>query len=145
MNEKQIDSKIKSLQCEIVSLKDLKVVLKSRKWWTCKVCQKQTILGRLTLGIEDYYVEPSGCSSGDYWTTEAKPPYHIKCPKCEVSTRHYSENDPLWVKIHENLDGFLKTGHGSLLNEHGGRWSPLGSPLKKFVFNKPGSRYEDVY
>ncbi len=145
MNENQIIKEIRFHKDEIQRFEQLRVVLKSRKWWTCKECGKKAPLGQLTLGIEGYYVEPEGCSGGDYTTTSKEPPYHIECPKCKEVIRHWSTKDPMWIKIHENLDGFGKKGHGSLCNAQGGRWHILGDPPLKFVFDKPRRGYLDVY
>ncbi len=50
-------------------------------------CGKKTQIGKLTHIQPFYYVEPYGCTGGDYWATEDESQWD--CPKCGHRNRAY--------------------------------------------------------
>lgn len=59
--------------------------IQCRKKWTCIHCENKTQLDKLTIVREYWYVEPSGCTGGDYWNPSDE--YWINCPKCSMINR----------------------------------------------------------
>lgn len=73
----QLDSQIKDARKHIT--------------WKCPLCERGTQVRFLNIMVVQYYVPPSGCTDGAYWTEGNKPEYEITCPKCNQYVRLYCQ------------------------------------------------------
>lgn len=80
---------IEKIEKQIDVLKGKLKKAKQRQKLECLHCHKKTAIEQLTLVVMRYYVEPSGCSDGDYWTEGANPEFRVKCPHCNKESRYY--------------------------------------------------------
>lgn len=79
--------------------------------WKCPGCKRGTQIRFLNLIVPKYYVPPSGCNDGDYWTEGSNPEYNIICPKCSQRIRVYHSNfdvplKELWILTHSLRSSF---------------------------------------
>ena len=54
----------------------------------CGGCKRRSKLSRWTLIVENYYVPPSGCTEGAYWTN-SRSSSAVRCPRCGYENRLY--------------------------------------------------------
>ena len=62
----------------------------------CAKCWCEHSIKDLTIEVETYYVQPSGCTEGDYWTTGKCPDYAITCPECKHREVYKEYRDMGW-------------------------------------------------
>jgi len=86
-----IRQKIERDEKQLLKLQKRLQVLKGRQTIKCNACGHENELNSLTLEVEYYYVEPYGCSGGDYWTDGDAPAYNITCPIC-LTKKRYTED-----------------------------------------------------
>lgn len=94
-------NEIAKVDKEIADLKAKRLVLRKNKVWKCPNCGVRKRIKSLELQTEQYYVEPHGCTGGDYWTTGDKPIYYIACPGCKLNIRFYNERTQAWQFVNE--------------------------------------------
>ena len=63
---------------------------KGEEFYTCPSCDKRTKVKNVLLLREHSYVEPYGCSAGDYWIPSQ---YLLMCFKCDSVLRFYVNDD----------------------------------------------------
>lgn len=69
---------------ELLALRQEIAVARGRKTVQCNHCKKRTPVKRLTYIQEHYYVEPYGCTGGDYWKQSEG---RFLCPFCNYENR----------------------------------------------------------
>lgn len=74
---------------EIEALIEEREQIRSRKTIKCE-CGKRTPLKKLIVIKYFYYVDPHGCTGGDYWDFSKE--YKWYCTKCEKWHRVYASN-----------------------------------------------------
>lgn len=79
--------------------------------WKCLHCNKGTQIRFLDLIVIKYYIPPSGCVDGAYWTEGTNPEYNILCPKCSQVVRVYKSTfdntlSKLWELTHSLRSSF---------------------------------------
>ena len=88
-------------------LKNLKAELEDAKgdeYFCCEQCGKRTQVSKTTLIRKHQYVQPYGCTGGDYWTHLY---YMIMCSKCSETTIVRDE-DTLYPFIADHLGVFAE-------------------------------------
>mgnify|MGYP000318323032 CR=1 FL=1 len=60
--------------------------VRAQRTITCTHCEKRTQIKKATIIKDNYYVQPSGCTGGDYWTFNE---YLFYCSKCNNTNRAY--------------------------------------------------------
>jgi hypothetical protein len=83
----------------------------------CEGCSRKNHIKDLTLEVETYYVEPAGCTDGDYWTTGRKPDYAIACPHCKLRTVYREYHDKGWDFEYANRNSDKYVNRYEPLNE----------------------------
>jgi len=83
--------RIASMDFELSILNVSLARAKCEEMVNCSHCETKTKVKKTTLLKFHYYVEPSGCSAGDYWSFRC---YATVCDKCQ-HVEHASENDAL--------------------------------------------------
>lgn len=78
------------LDREIKRLKKQRKKLRKNSLWHCPNCLEASPIKDLIIEIYKFYVRPTGCMEGDYWTIGNHPTYHIICPNCEKEIKIYS-------------------------------------------------------
>lgn len=100
--------KISQLNKQIEKLKKKKDSIISDKHLKCVKCKESTQIKNLTLAVQEYYVEPHGCTGGDYWDEGEYPTYYTECPKCKCNNRHWNEKTAKWKLVNNYRDYFKK-------------------------------------
>lgn len=77
------------LSREIEHLKSELARVRHNRFWQCPNCNAKRQIKNLYIGKVYFYIHPSGCSDGDYWTTGTSPEYQVFCPNCGLSIRYY--------------------------------------------------------
>lgn len=112
-----VETEIKKLVEKLVDLKKQQVIV-------CQKCQASTKIGDMVLKVVEYYVEPHGCTEGDYWTEGNKPEFRTEC-ECGDIARHYDYNTSDWRKpLPVNVTKFISDHRRSFkeveyINKHG--------------------------
>ena len=86
------DIAIARLQTKIVEELNEQVRFIRQLQVRCTHCTKAAPLHRWTFIQDRFYVRPSGCTEGDYWTDTEVACCHIRCPAC--LHRNYIYNRP---------------------------------------------------
>ncbi len=63
---------------------------RKRKLIKCESCQRATKVSTLTYLQTHFYVQPHGCTGGDYWREGEG---QFVCPKCNATNRLYDRPD----------------------------------------------------
>lgn len=71
----------------------------------CAKCGHGNKVKDITIRQHQYYVEPYGCTGGDYWTLGTNPDRSFICGKCNIVNRMfgYEDDSIYWI-----LKPFLK-------------------------------------
>ena len=78
--EKELKEQIAKLQSELTNVRGNKTIL-------CECCQKRTKISKATVVRCHHYIQPHGCTGGDYWTFSHE--YYFYCTKCGNFNRTY--------------------------------------------------------
>ena len=94
---KNIEMEIEKLQREIDVLKIRKDETIKNMLFKCPICNKGTRVKNVTIIRPHYYVPPSGCNDGAYWTLcfNEYESYCIYCNKFSRTFIHTTEQDIL--------------------------------------------------
>ena len=82
-------NKIEKLKQEALKILESISQEKKKQKVQCLHCEAKNPIGKLTLITSYYYVQPHGCTEGDYWTVGKDPEYYIDCLKCSKRSRYY--------------------------------------------------------
>ena len=93
---RQLNEEIEQAEKEIDALQNRIKELKGKFKYKCPNCKKMSMLKKTDSVQHHFYVEPYGCTGGDYWNTAG---VSWTCPKCESKLRpSYGERDE-WQSI----------------------------------------------
>ena len=87
----------KELQQQIDDIREHIEDIKRNRTITCKGCSKRTPIRNLVLIKPMWYVEPHGCTGGDYWNESDE--FKWFCPKCNEWCRELGGK---YVSIEQN-------------------------------------------
>ncbi len=85
----EIDERIQALYKKQESLKKQTRI-------TCPTCHKRTQVTKATVIRDHYYIPPSGCTEGAYWTTSGE--FYYYCNHCNATTRAWQHRPYNWDK-----------------------------------------------
>lgn len=116
MNEKQIRRHMGEHTLALMTLQKRLDENQSRKRLACGFCGKRHQVSKLTLIQVHRYVEPYGCTGGDYWKLGEK---QYECPSCGLRMRDPGDNDYLAQSSQfDRRIGELARYFGETVNEH---------------------------
>ena len=95
MNEKQIQDKLHNLSKEKWALYSELRLAQGRRLISCQRCDRKSRVNKLTYIQTYWYVQPHGCTAGDYWNMGEG---QYECPKCEFLNRLYDRDDVVNLK-----------------------------------------------
>lgn len=75
---------IEKLQREATELNKKLAAARKRSLLTCSSCKKRTSVSKLVYIQTHWYVQPYGCTGGDYWRAGEG---RYECPKCGYENR----------------------------------------------------------
>ena len=99
-------------------LKNLQAELEDAKgdeYFCCEHCSKRTQVSKTSVIEKHQYVQPYGCTGGDYWRHLY---YMIVCSKCFHTTTVH-ESDDLYPFVRDHISNFLE-----VLDWHPSRQDP---------------------
>lgn len=81
---------------------------KGEQFFTCSNCTRRSKVNKLTLVKQHWYVEPHGCTGGDYWKFSE---YAVVCGKCDTPIRvydksKYRDDDGMFAFVQERERAF---------------------------------------
>lgn len=76
-------SKLKLKEAQLVKQEETE---QSKKLIECTGCKKKTQIGKIVYIQTHHYIEPHGCTGGDYWVESEGL---FICPKCSAENRMY--------------------------------------------------------
>jgi hypothetical protein len=86
-------TEIEKMEAQAVRLAEKIKKAKDNQCYDCPQCKISTAIKEMNLEVEIFYVEPSGCTDGDYWTEGTEPEYALTCPACH-SRRRFRDYKP---------------------------------------------------
>ena len=104
--EKELKDQIAKLHLELITVRSNKTIL-------CECCRKRTKLSNATAVRRYHYIEPHGCTGGDYWMFSHEYLFH--CAKCGASNRAYVGS---WDKVDWSEDITVENTHPRSLKEY---------------------------
>jgi hypothetical protein len=106
-SNRTLQDEIKTAELTIKQLQETIRTAKTNLRFKCTACSKFSKLADANCTQHHFYVEPHGCSGGDYWSRDGVT---FNCPKCsEIVKLKYDEREE-W----ERLAFFFK----SVTDEH---------------------------
>ncbi len=94
-------------QLDILNAKEKNCL--SRKFIKCRYCKKKTMVSKLIYLQHHHYVEPSGCTGGDYWSQSEGGFICIKCNKYNRSF-HVPEMEGMKYHFKKQCDVYDEWG-----------------------------------
>ncbi len=110
-------TEVEKLEAQAKKLAEKLAEAKRNLQYECPDCKAKTSIKDLTLQKEIFYVEPYGCTAGDYWTEGSSPEFAIVCPCCSKRTTYHEYKDHGW-DIDQNKKRYEALGVTKLLDEN---------------------------
>lgn len=102
-----LDKEISKAEIRLHKLKSQKAAQLSRKRVPCYECSKQLTIGKLVYYIEEFYISPTGCTGGDYYTSDDSEHFYV-CPHCSVRSRLFDRPDLRKLKANFKTIEYVK-------------------------------------